>query len=174
MEDGRLIVEVYEYAEDAVSAPVFEYIPCALKDCLRHNKATLNELIQRGFDALPKKDRNAEKCKEILQKFEDAGIGKIDVSFVKTGGEPYVELTNVVQVSITDANASLKKNKKQNGIILYGKYKLSDGTETTRLRDAQRLSLIYSTWDDTASFTEAPEDGEPPKEICLNITYLQE
>ena len=175
MAEGKLVIEVYEYTEDMELLPSFEFISCSLSDVLKNKKATLEEIIQRGFG----KDRNQEKRDEILKKLKSAGINKIIVSYNNSNAaEPYVELTNVVKDSMLGADASRKKSK-QNDIILHGKYRLSAGTETTKLKDAQRLSLIYSSWAEEnkgwgAMDAETDEQAESPKEICLNITYLQE
>ena len=171
--DGTLIVEVYEYLD---TLPAFEYIPCSLSTCLKGKNASLKEIIQRGFDDLPKKIQDTEKRHEILQKLEDADIGKIDVVYHprKNGKEPYIELTNVVPVNLTysDARRRIKQNK--DNIILKGRYKLSDeGNEVTMLKDAQRLTLIYSNTPEGEE-QETTDEGEIQQEIFLNITYLQD
>lgn len=172
MADGRLIIEVYEYTGDSTAAPAFEYIPCSFEKCFKNNKATLKEIIQRGLAHKP------DKLKDVIRKVEEAGIDKVEVTYHKqtSHADAYIELTNVVQVTMADADASRKKKNRQNDIILYGKYRLSDGTETTKLRDAQRLSLIYTSGtqnaDDFWNLND-DEETEEQKEICLNITYLQ-
>ena len=177
--EGKLVIEVYEYMKDSYSMPAFEYIPCELSKCLKGKSSTLKEIIQRGFDALPKKAQDSEKRREVLQKLEDANIGRIDVAFHQAKGsdDAYIELTNVVPVTISYADARRTKVNKDD-IILRGRYKLSDGNETTMLRDAQRLTLIYSTYsENTKSVFAGPDEDEEPeeeREICLNVTYLQE
>lgn len=172
MAEGKLIVEVYEYAEDVESFPKYEYIPCELDKCFKRDKATLKEIIQQGLASRP------DKLKETLRKIEEAGIDKINVLYNKPSrnAEASVELTNVVQVSMADADASRKKSKRKDDIILYGKYRLSDGIRTTKLKDAQRLSLIYSSAEERGEDAEeqAEECIDSQKEICLNITFLQE
>ena len=173
MGGAKLIIEVYEYTEDGFIMPRFKYIPCVVAKCVKRNRATLKEIIQRGLMHKP------DELKEILRKVEEAGIDKIDVLYHKASkvSESYIELTNVVPVSMADADASRTLNKKRHDIILYGKYQLSDGTEITRLKDAQRLSLIYSDGiERNAGFEEAysNNDRDIAKEICLNITYIQE
>lgn len=178
MAEGKLIIEVYEYSEEATTVPPFEYIPCALSECMgSRNRATLKEIIQKGFGTLSKKAQNAEKRVEVLQKLDEANIGRIEVVFNKasTGTEAYVELTNVVQMTFEGKDMTRLENHKDD-IILHGRYRMTEGTETTKLRDAQRLTLIYSNsaeqgW--TGGFAEE-EESEVRKEICLNITYLQE
>lgn len=171
--EGKLIIEIYEYENNSYSMPAFEYIPCELATCLKGKNTTLKEIIQRGFDDLPRKSQDSEKRQEVLQKIEDADIGRIGVAYrpAKGNSDACVELTNVVPVTMLYSDARRKKVNKDE-IILKGKYRLSAGNETTTLRDAQRLTLIYSNYED------APEDrddaDEDAKEICLNITYLQE
>lgn len=172
--EGKIIVEVYEYADNSSMIPAFEYIPCDLAICLKGKNATLKEIIQRGFGDLPRKTQDIEKRREILQKLEDAGIGKIDVVFhpAKNGKESCVELTNVVPVHLTYADARrIKQNK--DSIILKGRYKLSAGNEVTTLKDAQRLTLTYSDAAENDG-QSAPDEENVQREICLNITYLQE
>lgn len=177
MAEGRLIIEVYEYSEEATTIPPFEYIPCALSECMgSRNRATLKDIIQKGFGALSRKEQNAEKRVEVLQKLDEANIGKIEVMYNKAtaGNEAYVELTNVVQVTLADADATRAQNHKDD-IILYGRYRMTEGTETTKLKDAQRLTLIYSTCAEQGMMRGyEEEENEVRKEICLNITYLQE
>ena len=170
---GTLVVEVYEYSDSASDIPSFEYIPCDLTKCLKGKNATLKDIIQRGFDALPKKAQDTEKRQEVLQRLEDAGVGKIDVAYhpARSGMEPYVELTNVVPVNLTYADARRNKQSKES-IILKGRYKLSEGNEITTLKDAQRLTLIYSNVDENDGQSVSEEDDKR-QEICLNITYLQ-
>lgn len=180
MTEGKLIIEVYEYTADSPVTPAFEFIPCPLADCFsRGNKATLKEIIQKGFDTLARKDQNTEKRKEVLQKLEEANIGRISVLYNKATptSEAYIELTNVVQDTLADADVR-RARKHKDDIILYGRYRLTDGVETTKLRDAQRLTLIYSTYAEVSDMDmsddpEMIEEREAPKEICLNITYLQ-
>lgn len=173
MAEGKLIVEVYEYTEDVEALPKFEYIPCELDKCLRNDRATLKSIIQQGLSKQP------DKLRETVRKVEEAGIDRIEVVYHRPTRqtEPYIELTNVVQLSMADADASRRRGRRQNDIILYGKYRLSEGIDSTRLRDAQRLSLIYTSADEHSAFAEEPEEfgiATAHKEICLNITYLQE
>ena len=172
--EGKLVIEVYEYSEEADQMPVFEYIPCDLSKCIRGKSASLKEIIERGFDDLPKKAQDSEKRQEVLRKVEEAGIGKIDVAFhpAKGNADDCVELTNVVPVSFTYADARQQK-KSRDEIILKGRYRLSTGNEVTTLRDAQRLTLTYSSAAEAEEADGADEEAEE-KEISLNITYLQE
>ncbi len=172
--EGKLIIEVYEYSEDASQAPEFEFIPCELDKCLKGKSTTLKEIIQRGFDDLPKKTQDSDKRMEVLQKLDDADIGRIDVVYhpAKGNSDACVELTNLAPVTMSFADARRIKNNK-NDIILKGRYRLSAGNEVTTLRDAQRLTLIYSNLEENDE-PEENEEGEAQKEICLNITYLQE
>lgn len=178
MAGGKLIVEVYEYTKGSSAVPSFEYIPCELSKCLsRGNKAPLKEIIEKGFETLPKKSRDLGKQQEVLQKLEEANIGRINVAYHAAGNvtDAYIELTNVVPVSIAYADARRIGDNKDD-IILYGRYKLTDGNETTVLNDAQRLTLIYSNYADSRiedEETENIEDIDVQKEIRLNITYLQ-
>ena len=168
--DGKLIIEVYEYAQDA-SMPVFEYIPCELSKCLKGKSTKLKDIIQRGFSDLPKKAQDSGKRQEILQKVEDASIGNIDVVFhpAKGNEDARVELTNLIPVTMTYADA--RRIKEEEGdIILQGRYRLSTGNEVTSLKDGQRLTLMYSN----DQQLDEMEDEEGQKEIRLNITYLQE
>ena len=177
MADGRLIIEIYEYADDASDTPSFEFIPCELSACLkRTNRATLKEIIQKGFDTLPKKDQDTEKRLTILRKLEEADIGKISVVFnpASARADASIELTNVRPVTLDYVDG--RRNKKDdNTIILNGRYRLSEGNETTVLKDAQRLTLIYSSQsdDDTEGVEAADPADDVMKEICLNITYLE-
>lgn len=172
--EGKLVIEVYEYSEEADQMPVFEYIPCDLSKCIRGKSASLKEIIERGFDDLPKKAQDSEKRQEVLRKVEEAGIGKIDVAFhpAKGNADDCVELTNVVPVSFTYADARQQK-KSRDEIILKGRYRLSAGNEVTTLRDAQRLTLIYSSTAEAEEADGADEEAEE-KVISMNITYLQE
>ena len=181
MSDGRLIIEVYEYREDSPDVPRFEYIPCDLESCLKKNRqCRLRELIEKGFDEMPKKSVDFSKKQEILSRLDEADIGKINVQYHPAAGDQdaYVELTNVVQVSMSDADARRGKESGKEEIILYGRYRMTDGNDTTRLKDSQRLTLIYAS----DAVREPEDDGEYPggeengvqKEICLNITYIQE
>lgn len=172
--EGKLIIEVYEYADDS-AMPVFEYIPCELSKCMKGKSATLEEIIQRGFDNLPRKSVDSDKRQEILQKIADADIGRIEVMFnpAKGTNEPSVKLTNVVQVTITDADARRRQKNAENNIILKERYRLSAGNEVTTLKDAQRLTLTYSNFTENSDPYDT-ENSESPVEICLNITYLQE
>lgn len=179
MAEGKLIIEVYEYSEESTTVPSFGYIPCALSECMgSRNRATLKEIIQKGFGTLSRKAQTAEKYAEVMQKLEDANIGKIEVVYNKAaaGNEPYVALTNVVQMTFGSSDITRATNTKDN-IILHGRYRTTEGTDTTKLKDAQRLTLIYSnsaeqSWSN--GFAENDEETEAQKEICLNITYLQE
>ena len=83
-----------------------------------------------------------------------------------------MELTNVVPVSFTYADARQQK-KSRDEIILKGRYRLSAGNEVTTLRDAQRLTLIYSSTAEAEEADGADEEAEE-KVINMNITYLQE
>lgn len=172
--DGKLVIEVYEYSEESDQMPTFEYIPCELSKCIKGKSATLREIIQHGFDDLPKRAQDSEKRQEIIRKVEEADIGKINVAYhpAKGNTDACVELTNVVPVSFTYADARQSKRTRED-IILKGKYRLSAGNEITTLKDAQRLTLIYSNTAEAEDPDE--EDGETEeKEICLNITYLQD
>ena len=175
--EGKLIIEVYEYAEDSEAIPEFEYIRCDLSKCMKGRRSTLKEIIERGFDDVPRRTQDKEKKQEILQKIEEADIGRISVVCTPGGADSdaCVELTNVVPVNLMYADARRAKGNKDE-IILKGRYRLSEGNEVTRLRDAQRLTLIYSSYEDGDPGNGGPEDGEreEQKEICLNITYLQE
>ena len=158
--EGKLVIEVYEYSEASERMPVFEYIPCELAQCLRgKNSATLKEIIEQGFDSLPRRAQDSDKRQEILSKVEEADIA-------------CVELTNVVPVTFTYADVRMAR-KNRDDIILKGKYRLSAGNEFTTLKDAQRLTLIYSSAAKNDEAEETDEEAEE-KEICLNITYLQE
>ena len=172
--EGKLIIEVYEYSEDASLMPAFEYIPCDLSKCLKGKSTTLKEIIQRGFDDLPRKTQDSDKRMEVLQKIEDADIGRINVVYHPAKGliDACVELTNVTPVTMSFADARRLKTNKDD-IILKGKYRLSSGNEVTTLRDAQRLTLLYSNFMENSEPTDT-EEGESQKEICLNITFLQE
>ncbi len=179
MSAGKMIVEIYEYSEDTSIVPPFEYIPCDLDNCMKKNKtATLKDIIETGFDDLPKKYQNTEKRREIMEKLEEADIGRIIVAYHQPRGkeDPYIELTNITQVTMTDADARRVRSNK-NEIILYGRYRLTDGNETMKLRDSQRLTLIYTNTKDEAWDPFEQEESDPDeaqKEICLNITYLQD
>lgn len=176
---GKLIIELYEYVEDSSDVPPFEYIPCNLDSCLKKSKqCKLRELIEKGFDEMPKKNVDFSKRQEFLAKLDEADIGKISVEFHPATNEqdPYVELTNVVQVTMAYADARRVQTSSKEEIILYGRYKMTDGNDTTKLKDSQRLTLIYSSGageetEDEESYD--PEELEVQKEICLNITYIQ-
>ena len=176
---GKLIVEVYEYKEDSTDVPPFEYIPCNLDTSLKKNKqCKLRELIEKGFDEMPKKNQDFSKRQEFLARLDEADIGKINVEFHPASGDqdPYIELTNVVQVTMAYADARRMKANNKEEIILYGRYKMSDGNETTKLKDSQRLTLIYSSGADLKPEDDNPYDMEEKvtqKEICLNITFIQ-
>ena len=176
--DRRLIIEIYEYTEGASVAPPFEYIPCDLTACFkRNNRASLQEIIQKGFDTLPRRNQDVDKRQAIFKKLEEADIGKISVVYNPGSAsvDPCIELTNVMPVTMAYADARRVKEDK-NDIILYGRYRLTEGNETTVLRDAQRLTLIYTSRADGEEETDEAEDGAEPqalKEICLNITFLQ-
>lgn len=167
---GTLIIEIYEYTENMSSAPEFAYIPCELKG----KDETLKSIIERGFAGQPRNTQDTGMRLEVLQKLEEAGIGKIVVrsSNPGNGSDPFVELTNVVPDGLYNANAARRKQN-NDYIILKGRYRLSAGNEVTELRDAQRLTLIYSSAPDGGDQGTADED-EIQREICLNITYLQE
>lgn len=174
---GTIVLELYEFEEDA-PVPAFEYIPCDLSKCIKGKEITLQDLITRGFDDMPRKEKDGSKYDEILQKLEAAGISRITVAVhaEKGDAEPYVELTNVVPVSFSDADARRVKER-NNEIILKGRYKLSDGHSTTVLKDAQRLTLIYSNSgedpaEDSSGYAGYAEETQ--REITLNITYFQD
>ncbi len=176
--EGKLIIEIYEYSSDSSSMPVFEYIPCDLSKCLKGKSAALKDIIRRGFDDVPRKTQDTDKRQEVFQKLEDANIGRINVVYHPARGDndACVELTNVVPVTMAYADIRRAKGDKDE-IILRGRYKLSEGNEITTLRDAQRLTLSYSTYGDAgadAGNAFEPDADEAQKEICLNITYLQE
>ena len=179
MADGKLIIELYEYREDSPEVPPFEYIPCDLERCLKKNrKATLREIIRSGFDDLSKKAQDTSKLQEILARLDEADIAKISVVYNPGKGDedPFVQLTNVVQVTMSYADARHGKAGGKDDIILYGRYRMADETETTVLKDSQRLTLIYSSAGGPGMEVEDPdiaEDREAPKEICLNITFIQ-
>ena len=112
MADGKLIIEVYEYSEGSSSIPSFEFIPCKLSTCLNWNKhATLKEIIQKGFDAQPKKLQNTEKRADVLRMLDEANIGRINVAYKppRPGVDSCIELTNIIQVSMADADATRGK-----------------------------------------------------------------
>lgn len=167
--EGKLIIEIYEYEEDSMTVPTFRFIPCELSKCLRGKNATLKEIVQRGFDELPKKAQDQSMRQEMMRRLSDAGIGIINVEFQEgKGGDPCVRLTNVVRTNMTDSDArALKPNK--DSIILKERYQLSTGNEVTTLKDAQRLTLIYRDGYDKDDLGENALE----REICLNITYLQ-
>ena len=179
MAGGKLIIEVYEYRENAPDVPPFEYIPCDLDSCLKKNrKATLREIIQSGFDDLSRKNQNISKRQEMLALLDEADIGKITVMYNPGKGDedPSIQLTNVVQVTMAYADARRGKTGGKDEIILYGRYRMADENETTILRDSQRLTLIYSSAADRSgdAYPDYPaEEREAPKEICLNVTYIQ-
>lgn len=174
--EGKLVIEIYEYDEDSSSVPVFEFIPCELAKCMKGKTTTLKDLIKRGFDGLPKRAQDTEKRNEVMQLIEDANIGRINVAFnpARDGMDACVEMINVVPVTLTYADARrVKENDDE--IILRGRYKLSEGNEITRLHDAQRLTLTYSGSSENDAYGSGDGDGGAvSKEICLNITYLQE
>lgn len=171
---GVLVAEVYEYSDHSSAGPQFEYILCELDKCMKGKTSSLKEIVQRGFDCLPSKDQDNVKRQEVLKKLEDADIGKIQVEYCsgKDGVNSYINLTNVVPVDIGFSDMRQNRRDKDN-IILKEKYRLSAGNEVTTLKDAQRLTLIY---------TDTPEDRDEmsvdetvgQREICLNITYLQQ
>ena len=178
MADGRLIVEIYEYPENSPEIPTFAFYPCNLQSCIkRSNKSTLKEIIENGFDDLNKKERNIEKKQEALEKLEEASFGKIVITYHprSNNSDPYIELNNVIPVSLAYADAR-RAQQNNNDIILIGRYKLTEGNETTVLKDAQRLTLIYSNFEDLSSGNEDEKDceSEDRKEICLNLTFLEE
>ena len=176
---GKLIVEVYEYKEDSPDVPPFAYIPCNLDTGLKKNRqCKLRELIEKGFDEMPKKNQDFSRRQEFLAMLDEADIGKINVEFHPASGDqdPFVELTNVVQVTLAYADARRMKSNNKEEIILYGRYRMTDGNDTTKLKDSQRLTLIYATGADRAPGNPNPydaEESEAEKEICLNITYIQ-
>ncbi len=174
MAEGRLIIEVYEYSSENETMPRFEFIPCLLENCIgRSNNTALDEIVQRGFSNLPRRYQNTDKQKEILKKLGDAGFNKIGVSFHPADDmdDAYVELTNVSPVSMSYADA--RRSEDNSGIILSGRYSLSDNGTSMRLKDAQRLTIICSTRPkDDYYMGMAAQSDEPEKEICLNVTYL--
>ena len=180
--EGMLIIEIYEYSKNS-SLPVFEYIPCDLSKCMKGRSATLKDIINRGFDDVPRKAQNTDKRNDVLQKLEEANIGRINVVYhnvvyhkEKGASDACVELTNVIPITMSYADARRMQSDK-NIIILKGQYKLSEGNEITILRDAQRLTLSYSNYvDDTGDIDNAYgiDADEMQKEICLNITFLQD
>lgn len=178
MKEGQLVIELYEYLQDSESIPPFEYISCPLEKCFSgKNNVSLKEIIQKSFDNFSPQNKNKEKEREFLEKAEEAGLGKINVSYesAKKDNEPYLELTNVIPVGMSMDDARLN-HKKRNEIILRGKYRLTDGNSTMKLRDAQRLTLIYSSHNNdrpTMYDNDMDVEDTPAKEICLNITYLQ-
>lgn len=177
MIDGKLIIEIYEYRDDDLNVPPFEFYPCDLDVCLKKRKATLREIIEKCFDNVPKKSQDLAKRQEILAQLEAAGIGKINVEYHPASGneDPYIQMTNVMKISMADADARRVKTNKGD-IILYGQYRMSEGNDTTKLRDSQRLTLIYSSAANEIVSDEMPDDPEErdvQKEICLNITFIQ-
>ena len=134
--------------------------------------------IEKGFDAMPRRETDLSKKREILGRLDEADIGKIVVRYQPGSADedPFVELTNVVQESFASADARRAKAKNKEEIILYGRYRMSDGDDTTRLRDSQRLTLIYSSGGGAGPEEETFAGGgerETRKEISLNITYIQ-
>ena len=177
MAEGRLIVEIYEYRKDSPAVPPFAYYPCGLKNCMgRNNRATLREIIESGFNDVDRREQNTEKKREALEKLEETAFGKISVEYrpASAGTDPCVVLSNVMPVSIAYADARRAQGRSC-GIILVGRYKLTEGNETTVLRDAQRLTLIYSNYgdDETPDGFEDGGDDAVQKEICLNLTFLE-
>ena len=176
---GKMVVEIYEYITGSSDTPHFEYIPCDLDNCFKRGKSvTLKSIIETGFDDLPKKFQNTEKRQEIMEKMEEADIGRITVECHAARGksDSYIELTNITQVSMADADIR-RVHSSKNKIILYGRYRFTDRNETMKLRDSQRLTLIYSNAQDEVwnPFEQEERDtGEVQKEIRLNITYLQD
>lgn len=176
---GKIIVEIYERTKDATKAPSFEFIPCDLNNCLKKGKIiTLKDIIEAGFEALPKKFQNSEKRQEIMEKMEEADIGRIAVAYHAPHGnsDPFIELTNITQISIESADAR-RIHRNNNEIILYGCYRLSNGNEKMKLKDSQRMTLVYSNDSNSAwdPFGQGVNNGnEAQKEIQLNITYLQD
>ena len=177
--EGKLIIEIYEYSEDSSEVPTFEYIPCDLANGLRGKSVTLKDLILRGFEDMPRKEVNVDKRDDILRKLDDANIGRIEVAYrpEKNGNDACIELTNVVPVTLTFNDARYTRSKKDE-IILKGRYKLSEGNEITTLRDAQRLTLVYSNvedenWKNRDDDEDGFDESEKRKSIYLNITYLE-
>ena len=176
MASGKLIIEVYEYSAQNPDAPRFEFVPCMLDSCIgKKNSATLDNIIRKGFSDLPKKAQNEEKQKELLQKLDDAGFSKINVVFGEERDlhDTYVELSNVLPVSMAYADA--RRSRDDGGsIILSGRYSFSDSGTNTKLKDAQRLTIIFSGANSTDYYSGglgAADDAED-REVCLNITYL--
>ncbi len=205
MTKGKLIIEVYEYeiesyiapavfeyAADASQVRAFEYIPCDLDTCLVHgNKASLKEILQKAFDTLPRKNQDTEKRREILQLIEEADFGKICVVYnpPQPGSDASVELTNVVPESISrgDARQSRDGAKSRDDMIVYdsqapvndlypiSRYRLGTGTQSTVLKEAQRLTIIFFSAAETENTADDPyeDENEAPREIHLILTYLQ-
>lgn len=178
MEDkavSKLIIEIYEYTDDSSSVPAFEYIPCDLSAFLKKKNTTLKEIIERGFNDLPKGAQNSEKRAEVFRLLEDANLGRISVAVhpPKKDTDACVELTNLVPADLTNADARRREKHNKDSIILKGRYRLSEGNETTTLKDAQRLTLYYTNTPESGGQYEQDE-AETAREITLNITYFQE
>lgn len=177
MANGRLIIEVYRYTEQNDAMPRFEFVPCSLNSCLKRNSvAKLEDVIRKGFADLPRRLQNESKQKDILQKLQDAGFGRINVLYNESDetDEPYVELTNITPVSMAYADARVK-HMDENSIILKGRYSFSDSGTSTKLMDGHRLTIICSgrSEDDYYLGFGNSEQSDDDDEICLNITYLE-
>ena len=177
MAAGRLIVEVYKYSDENGTMPRFEFVPCSLNSCLKRNgTAQLEDVIRKGFSDLPRRLQNESKQKDILQKMQDAGFGRINVVYKEADemDDACVELTNITPVSMAYADARVK-HLNENSIILKGRYSFSDSSTSTKLMDGQRLTIICSgSAEDSAYFGLGnSENSRDDDEICLNITYLE-
>ena len=171
---SKLIIEIYEYSND-LNIPKFEYIPCDLSAFQKKKNTTLKEIIEHGFNDLPKNAQNPEKRAEVLRLLDDANLGRISVEVhpARRDADACVELTNLVPADLTTADARRREKHNKDSIILKGRYRLSEGNETTTLKDAQRLTLFYS--DGAENFgLFGMDENETPREIALNITYFQE
>lgn len=131
--------------------------------------------MDRGFNLIGKKEQNQESMQSFLTRLDVSGFGGISVEFCPgdKGVDPSVRLTNVMPVYL-GGDVVGKARKQDGGIILHGRYRLSDGHETTALKDAQRVTLIYDTtadneWTGSSGFGESVAQ----REICLNITYME-
>ena len=177
MPRGKLIAEIYETQENSTHVPHFEYILCDLSDCFkRGDSATLKDIIESGFDSIARKEVDEEARRDVLEKLEDAHLDMINViySYGANGNEPSIKLSNVIPISMGYADARRAK-RKMDSIILFGRYKFSNENTSTVLKDAQRLSLIYSTYEEASVYDTANSyDDEEKKEISLNLTFFEE
>lgn len=177
MPRGKLIAEIYERQENNTLVPRFEYILCDLSYCFRRgDTATLKDIIESGFDSVARKEVDEEARRDVLEKLEEAQLDMINVlySYGVNGSEPCIKLSNVIPISMGYADARRVK-RKMDSIILFGRYKFSNENTSTVLKDAQRLSLIYSTYEEASDYDNANNyDDEAKKEISLNITFFEE